>query len=355
MACSSAKAFNFKGIYFALEIQKQLNELRDRLLDLKVLKTGDLGENQNWAGISANYSTVFNLVGLPYILVKGISEIIRDNFYHMEEINLALIPESNKYYEELNKVYDGSGNKGFQYFNLFRRFYYSVMTELREALIKASQKDVERAKKTGASFSFETSLDNIVVLSNAKENDYTKMGLRIPDEDGTKFVQIDGRDMIRTANNSAAAVANPSSVNCPVVVNIPYEKVEDLGNRIYPIVSTYEGKPIKTAGWISAKELINMLKNDYDAVVSNNIVDLEPFYERAHTIHQQCLQPAAYVIVGKNKAYELIACAGRGVWPASVVKATTGADASSLTLVTARGLAGRSNSDKTKSVVRKAA
>lgn len=353
MSCNGSKTLNYRGIYYAEGVLKQFAELRDRLLELKVLKTGDLGENQNWAGISANYSTVFNLVGLPYILVKGISEIIRENFYQMEDINLSLVPESNKYYDELNKVYEGSGNKGFQYFNLFRRFYYSVTEELKQALLKASQRDADRVKKTGYSFTLDTSLDNICVLSNAKENDYTKMGLRIPGEDGTKFVQVDGRDMIRMSNNGAIAASNSGSVT--VVINIPSEKVEDLGNRIYPIVSTYEGKPIKTSGWINAKELIGVLKNDYNATMSSTVVDLEALYRRACEVKEHCLQPAEYIVVGKNKAWEIVACALKGIWPASVAKAETPAEASNLTVLTARGLAGRSGDKSKASVVRKAA
>ena len=44
---------NYKGRYYAKEILKDLSDIRDRLCELKILKTSDLGENTNLAAISA--------------------------------------------------------------------------------------------------------------------------------------------------------------------------------------------------------------------------------------------------------------------------------------------------------------
>ena len=110
---------NYKGRYYTKEILKDLSVIRDKLCELKILKTSDLGENTNLAAISASISTE-----LSSILVKGYSENIKDSFYYMGEENLSNLPEANKYYEELKKVYDllSEGNykklKNFDYYLL---------------------------------------------------------------------------------------------------------------------------------------------------------------------------------------------------------------------------------------------
>lgn len=326
---------NYKGRYYTKEILRDLSVIRDKLCELKILKTNDLGENTNLAAISASISTDFISTELSSILVKGYSENIKDSFNFMGEENLANLPEASKYYDDLKKVYESnSSNKGFEYFKLFYRYNYSVTNCLKEALLKAEKGEGVPTKRKGSSYSFDTSLDNVIVLTGIKD-DYSKMGLKHPDSDG-KYIQIDGNDMYRGKVTSAAALTNPSSVNVSVVVNIPYNDEKEIPKKIYPIVNTYKGKPIEIVGMISASELIEILKEDYNATSSNFIVDLEPFYEQAEKVARQSLQGVVYFVTGKNKAYRVIDCQKLGEWPSGVIKANNSADLSNVTLLTKR-------------------
>ena len=326
---------NYKGRYYTKEILKDLSVIRDKLCELKILKTNDLGENTNLAAISASVSTDFISTELSSILVKGYSENIKNSFYYMGEENLMNIPEASKYYEDLKKIYESnSSNKGFEYFKLFYRYNYGVTKCLKEALLKAEKSEGIPAKRKGASYAFDTSLDNVTVLSIDKE-DYSKMGLKVPGSEG-KFIQIDGNDMYRSKVSSAAATTNPSSVNVSVVVNIPYNEEKDIPKKIYPVVSTYKNKPIEIVEMISASELIEILKNDYNATYSNVIVDMEPFYEQAEKIARQSLQGVVFFVTGKKKVYRVVDCQKLGEWPTGVIKASSTADLSNVTLLTKR-------------------
>ncbi len=325
---------NYKGRYYTKEILKDLSVIRDKLCELKILKTNDLGENTNLATISASISTDFISTELSSIIVKGYSENIKDSFYYMGEENLVNLPEASKYYEDLKKVYESnSSNKGFEYFKLFYRYNFAVTKSLKEALLKAEKGEGVPSKKKGISFSFDTSLDNVAVLSGIKD-DYSKMGIKVPDSDG-KFVQIDGNDMYRS-KVSSAALSNPSSVNVSVVINIPYKDEKEISKKIYSVVSTYRGKPIEIVGMISANELMDMLRDSYRATSSNIIVDMEPFYEQAEKIARQSLQGVVYFVTGKNKAYRVIDCQKLGEWPNGIIKANNVADLNNVTLLTKR-------------------
>lgn len=328
---------NYKGRYYTKEIIKDLNMIRDKLCELKILKTNDLGENTNLATISASVSTDFSSNELSSILVKGYSENIRDSFYYMGEENLMNLSEASKYYEDLKKISESTVpcNKGFEYFKLFYRYNYSVTKNLKEALLKAERGEGVPSKRKGASFSFETSLDNINVLSFNRE-DYSKMGIKLPNSEG-KFIQIDGNDIFRSKVSSAASNTNPSNVNVSVVINIPYKDEKDIPKKIYPIVSTYKSKPIEIVGMISASELIEILKEDYNATSSNVIVDMEAFYEQAEKVARQNLQEVVYLVTGKNKAYRVIDdCQKRNEWPLGIIKATSVSDLSNVNLLTKR-------------------
>ena len=326
---------NYKGRYYTKEILKDLSVIRDKLCELKILKTNDLGENTNLAAISASVSTDFISTELSSILVKGYSENIKNSFYYMGEENLINLPEASKYYEDLKKIYESnSSNKGFEYFKLFYRYNYSVTKCLKDALLKAEQSEGIPAKRKGASYSFETSLDNVAVLSVDKE-DYTKMGLKVPGSEG-KFIQIDGNDMYRSKTNSVAATTNPSSVNVSVVINIPYNEEKDIPKKIYPVVSTYKNKPIEIVEMIPASELIEILKDSYNATYSNVLVDMEPFYEQAEKISRQSLQGVVFFVTGKKKVYRVIDCQKLGEWPYGVIKANNTTDLSNVTLLTKR-------------------
>jgi hypothetical protein len=251
----------------------------------------------------------------------------------MGEENLLNLSEANKYYDDLKKIYESdSSNKGFEYFKLFYRYNYVVTKCLKEALLKAERGENVPSKRKGASFSFDTNSDNITVLSGTRD-DYSKMGIKIPDSDG-RFIQIDGNDMYRSKVSSSASSTGSSNIS--VVINIPYEDERDISKKIYPVVSTYKGKPIEKVSMISATELIEMLKNDYNATASNIIVDMEPFYEQAEKISRQSLQGVVYFVTGKNKAYRVIDCQKLGEWPYGVIKANSTSDLSNVTLLTKR-------------------
>ena len=346
---------NYKGRYYTKEILKDLSIIRDKLCELKILKTNDLGENTNLAAISASISTDFVSTELSSILVKGYSENIKDGFYYMGEENLVNLPEANKYYEDLKKVYESnSSNKGFEYFKLFYRYHYAVTNCLKDALLKAERGEGVPTKRKGASFSFDTSLDNIAFLSGTRD-DYSKMGIKVPNGEG-KFIQIDGNDMYRSKVTNSAT-ANPSSISTSVVINIPYNDEKEIAKKIYPVVSTYKGKPIEIVGMISAAELIEILKTDYNATTSNIIVDMEPFYEQAEKISRQSLQGVVYFVTGKNKAYRVIDCQKLGEWPFGVIKANSVTDLSNVTLLTKRSfdLVQARKSEKNHQSARKAA
>lgn len=326
---------NYRGIYYARSILDHLKAIRNNLCDLKILKTSDLGENTNLATISASISTDFISTELPAIIVKGYSENIKDDFFSMGKENLAILPEASKYFDDLKKVYEShSNNKGFEYFKLFYRYQYHVINSLENAILKAERREGTPVKREGFSYFFDTTLDNITSLSGMKD-DYTKMGLRIPGGEG-KFVQIDGSDMYRSKTSSAAALSNPSSVNISVVINISCANEKELQKIIYPIVRTYKNKPIEIIGMMSATELVEMLREDYNATSSNVIVDMEPFYEQAEKIVRQNLQKVVYFVTGKNKAYRVIDCEKQGEWPLGVIKASTVSDLSNVNLLTKR-------------------
>lgn len=330
------KMLNYKGRYYTKEILKDLSVIRDKLCELKILKTKDLGENTNLAAISASISTDFIPTELSSIIVKGYSENIKNNFYCMGEENLSNLPEASKYYDDLKKVYESnSSNKGYEYFKLFYRYNYSVTNSLKDALLKAERGEGIPNKRKGASYSFDTSLDNVITLSGDKE-DYSKMGLKVPGSDG-KFIQIDGNDMFRSKVSNAAAVANPSSVNVSVVVNIPYNEEKEIPKKIYPVVSTYKNKPIEIVEMVSASELISILKEEYNATSSNVVVDMESFYEQLDGTSRHALAHVVYFITGKNKAYRVIDCQKRGEWPNSVIKADSPLALSNVTFLTPKG------------------
>jgi len=324
---------NYKGRYYGKEILKDFSVMRDKLCELKILKTNDLGENTNLAAISASISTDFISTELSSILVKGYSENIKDSFYYMGEENLINLPEASKYYEDLKKVYESnSSNKGFEYFKLFYRYNYSVTKCLKEALLKAEKGEGVPSKRKGSSFSFDTSLENVAILSGTKD-DYSKMGLKLPGSDN-KFIQIDGNDMYRS--KATGASSNPSNANVSVVINIPYNDEKEIPKKIYPVVSTYKGNPIEIVEMISAAALIDILKESYNATSSNIIVDMEPFYEQAEKISRQSLQGVVYFVTGKKKVYRVMDCQKLGEWPHGVIKANNVTDLSNVTLLTKR-------------------
>lgn len=323
---------NYKGRYYTKAILNDLTKMRDNLCNLNILKTKDLGENMNLASLSASISTDFISTDFSSIVVNGYSQNIKDYFYYMGEENLVNIPEANKYFEDLKKIYENNSiNKAYEYYKLFRRYYCSVTSCLKEALVKAERGEGVPIKRKGASFSFDTSLDNVSVLSTVRD-DYSKMGLRLPNGEG-KFVQIDGNDMYRSKTTGASAT-NPSNVNVSVVVNIPYNDEKEISKKIYPVVSTYKGKTIEIVGMISASELIEVLKENYGATASNILVDMEPFYEQAEKISRQSLQSVVYFVTGKSKVYRVIDCQKLGEWPNGIVKS----DFKNATLLTSRGL-----------------
>lgn len=328
---------NYKGKYYAKKVLKELGIIRDRLCELKILKTSDLGEQTNLTAISAGISTDFASNNIASVLVKGYSEIIRENFYVMGEENLANLPEASKYYEDLNKVYDSdSSNKGFEYFKLFVRYNYVINNCLRTALLKADRFEGVPSKRKGASFSFDTNLSNVIALSNTKE-DYTKMGLRLPDSEG-KFIQIDGSDMYKGKVSNSAAAVNPSSVNVPVIINITYNDEKELSKKLYPIVSTYKNRPIDKVEMISGAEFVTILKEGYNATMSNAIVDMEAFYEQADKIARQKIQDVEYFVTGKNRLFTIPNCQKKGEWPMCVINANSSSDLGNVNLLTPRDL-----------------
>lgn len=323
---------NYKGRYYAKEILKELGIIRDVLCERKILKTSDLGEHTNLATISASISTDFLSTEIASVLVKGYSENIKDNFYFMGEENLSNLPETSKYYEDLLKVYEsGSNNKGFEYFKLFYRYNYAVSQCLKNAILKAERSEGIPMKKKGASFSFDTAFGNVIVLSHNKE-DYTKMGLRLPNSEG-KFIQIEGCDMYKGKVTSTASVPNAS---IPVIINVTYNDEKELAKKLYPIISTYKDRPIDKVEMISGTELVSILKEYYEATSSNVIVDMEAFYEQADKVARQSLQEAAYFVTGKHKAYRVIECEKIGEWPLGVIKANNASDLNNVTLLTKR-------------------
>lgn len=322
---------NYKGKYYAKQILREITLIRDKLSELRIIKTSDLGEHTNLAVISASISTSFLSTELASVLVKSYSEFIKENFYIMGEENLSNLPEASRYYEELIKVYDSnSNNKGFEYFKLFSRYHYGVSKCLHEALMKAERFEGIPARRKGSSFSFDTSIDNMTFLRTSRE-DYTKLGLRLPNSE-EKFIQLDSRDVYRGKVSASATSSN--NVSMPVIINIAYNDEKELAKKLYPVVSTYKNRPIDKVEMISGAELVSILKEYYNATTSNVIVDMEAFYEQADKVARQNLQEAAYFITGKHKAYRVIDCEKIGEWPIGVIKATSPADLGNVSLLT---------------------
>ena len=325
---------NNKGRYYAKQIRKEMTTVVDYLCEKNIMKTKDLGGNTNLAAISSSLSTDFLATETAAILVRGYSESIRSHFYCMGEENLANFPELRKYYDELNKVYDSkSNNKAFEYYKLIYRFHYDVMNCLEEAILKAERSENIPAKRKGSNFYFETCLDNIIFLTLNNE-DYSKVGLRLPNSDN-KFIQIDRTDIFK-GKVSETAANNPSSANVSVIINFVYNDEKELAKKLYPIVSTYDNKPIEITKMIPATEFISILKEEYNATSSNVVVDMEAFYEQADKIYRQNLQEAVFFVTGKNKCFRIMECEKKGEWPFGVIKATSTSDLTNVTLLTKR-------------------
>lgn len=326
---------NNKGVYYAKLIVNDIDDLKDVLINANILKPSDLGANSNLADISKSVSTEFSGDDTKTaFLMIGCSEKIYKNFYSMGSVNLegAELAPAYNYFKELKSVYDAKTfPRSFNYYKKYVVWALAARTALKTALKKAELNEGIPNKLYGTSYSFEATHDSVISNFSIKGEDFTKVGLRLPNVEN-EYVQIESNEVYREKCGSGN---NPTS---NVVVNIIYNDDKEKNSKIYPVISTFEGKAFKIIRMISANDLINMLTNDYKADVSTDIVDMEPLYKKLNEVWRQSLQPVYFFATGKNKVHTICKCESENAWPNSVLKATSSKDLSNITLFTKRSL-----------------
>lgn len=325
---------NNKGIYYAKLIVKGIDDLKDKLINENILKPADLGANSSLADISSSVSTEFSGGSFASILVEGYSKIFYKNFYHMGQVNLDSpeLSQAYSYFKELKDVYDSNSlNKPFNYYKKYRVWAFKAKACLKSALEVAEIGQGVANRQYGTSYHFETSVDDVISFSNNRSEDFTKMGLKVPNSEG-KYVQIETNEIYKEKTGAS----NASTTN--VILNIIYSDDKEKNSKIYPIVTAYNNKPLEIVKMISANDLIDMLMNDYKATCSNTIVDNEPLYQKLNEVGNQSLQPAYFFATGKNKVHQICNCELENSWPAAILKANTTKDLNNITLFTIRSL-----------------
>ena len=319
---------NNRGIYYAKLIVKGIDELKDKLITENILKPADLGANSSFADISSSVSTEFSGGSFASILVEGYSKLLYKYFYYMGQVNL----ESNElapaysYFKELRDVYESSSlNKPFNYYKKYRVWAFKAKSCLKSALEIAEIGKGIANKQYGSSYAFETDANNVICLSSNK--DFTKMGLKMPNEE-SKYIQIETNEIYR----EKAGASNVNTTN--VILNIIYNDEKEKNSKIYPIVTVYNNKPLEIVKMISALDLMEILKNDYKATWSNTIVDNEPLYKKLNEVGKQSLQPSLFYATGKNKVYQIFNCESENSWPSVILKGNL----SNITIFTIRSL-----------------
>ena len=325
---------NNKGIYYAKLIVRGIDELKDKLINENILKPSDLGANSSLADISSSVSTEFSGGSFASILVEGYSKIFYKNFYHMGQINLdspELAP-AYSYFKELKDVYDSNSlNKPFNYYKKYRVWAFKAKACLKNALEMSISGREPANKQYGSSYAFETSVDDVISFSSNRSDDFTKVGLRLPNSEG-KYIQIETNEMYKEKSGAS----NASTVS--VILNIIYNDDKEKNSKIYPVVTVYNNKPLEIVKMISAIDLMDILVNDYKATVSNTIIDNEPLYQKLNEMGNQSLQPAYFFATGKNKVHQICNCELENSWPAAILRANSVKDLNNITLFTIRSL-----------------
>lgn len=325
---------NNKGIYYAKLIVKGIDDLKDKLINENILKPADLGTNSSLADISSSVSTEFSGGSFASILVEGYSKVFYKYFYHMGQINLdsAELAPAYSYFKELKDVYDSSSlNKPFNYYKKYRVWAFKAKSCLKAALEVAEQGRGVANKQRGSSYSFETAIEDVISFSNNRSEDFTKMGLKLPNSEG-KYIQIETNEIYKEKSGASSA----STIN--VILNIIYEDDKEKNSKIYPIVTVYNNKPLEIVKMISANDLIEILKNDYHATCSNTIIDNEPLYQKLNEVGSQSLQPAYFFATGKNKVHQICNCELENSWPGVILRANGPKDLANIPMFTVRSL-----------------
>lgn len=325
---------NNKGIYYAKLIVKGIDDMKDKLINENILKPSDLGANSSLADISSSVSTEFSGGSYASILVEGYSKNLYKYFYHMGQINLDSpeLASAYSYFKELKDVYDSSSlNKPFNYYKKYRVWGFKARACLKSALEIAEMGRGVANKQHGSSYYFEANSEDILSFASNNSEDFTKMGLKLPNSEG-KYIQIETNEIYKEKTGAS----NNSTIN--VIVNVLYNDDKERNSKIYPIVTVYNNKPLEVVKMMPANDLIEILKNDYKATYTNNIVDNEPLYQKLNEVGNQSLQPAYFFATGKNKVHQICNCELENSWPAAILKANTTKDLSNITLFTMRSL-----------------
>lgn len=325
---------NNKGIYYAKLIVKGIDDLKDKLINENILKPSDLGANSSLADISSSVSTEFSGGSFASILVEGYSKIFYKNFYHMGQVNLDSpeLAAAYSYFKELKDVYDSNSlNKPFNYYKKYRVWAFKAKACLKNALEIAESGRGVANKQHGSSYSFETNVDDVINFSANRSEEFTKMGLKLPNSEG-KYIQIETNEIYKEKTGAS----NATTIN--VILNIIYDDDKEKNSKIYPVVTAYNNKQLEIVKMISANDLIDILMNDYKATCSNTIVDNEPLYQKLNEVGNQSLQPAYFFATGKNKVHQICNCELENSWPAAILRASTTKDLNNITLFTVRSL-----------------
>ncbi len=325
---------NEKGIYYGKLVVQGIDDLKDKLISENILKSADLGVNSSLADISSSVSTEFSGGSFASIIVEGYSKILYKNLYHMGQVNLdssELAPAYN-YFKELRDVFESSSlNKPFNYYKKYRVWALQARSCIRRALDIAEAGIGVPNKQFGSSYAFEAKIEDVINFSGTASEDFTKVGLKLPGNEG-KYIEIETNELFKEKSGAS----NVSTVN--VILNVIYNDDKERNSKIYPVATVYNNKKLETVKMISANDLIEILKNDYKAVVSNTIVDNEILYKKLNEVGKQSLKPAFFFATGKSKVHPVCHCEYENSWPAVVLRANNVKDLNNISLYTIRSL-----------------
>ena len=129
----------------------------------------------------------------------------------MGQVNLdspELAP-AYSYFKELKDVYDSSSlNKPFNYYKKYRVWAFKAKACLKNALEVANSYGGVANKEHGSSYAFEANVEDVINFSNNKSDDFTKVGLKLPNCEG-KYIQLETNEVFKEKTGAS----NTSTIN----------------------------------------------------------------------------------------------------------------------------------------------
>jgi hypothetical protein len=349
---------NYKGIYYAKDALEILDQIKDALIDFRIIKISDLNPQnaENLLKISNSVTTIELLENREAdIMIRGFSEELINSYKCMGKSNLSLPELSNvsTYYDELKKVKDNPQtiSKASHYLRLFFRYYMIVDSQLKTEVEKALMNKDNIPKTEGYSFAFQAGDNDVLTMPNPKEIkedffkgksffvknlDYNYIGIKVdnPKKESEDYILVPSDDVVFSKDT--------------IYVNMPMKLVdgkpaqEDLKEKVYEVVSAYKGKRMvdSVSPLVSRGELISVLKNTYHAEISNRVYDNEPLYEALETLSiSKANKKYTLIRTGKNTISHIRFSELKGQFAPAVLNARSATEImSNLNIMTPRDL-----------------